>query len=225
MRSGFYDTVNDGTMNCLAGSSDLGPGDVTSPRSQCMNSNFDLETARDPYTIDLRGEHPNAVECMVQFFYHTNYSTQAHAMNDTIDDPTQHHHLHIHSLVYKLAEVYAVDDLRALVLAKFYQTLSSAIEAADFATAAEEVYADMVESIGLRRAVIKGLHQYRKAVLQTEELKMLLYSNGIIGYDLAWYFTQKITLLQFDCSHASEKKRFNILDNYRVCNATVVYGP
>ncbi|KAM3517103.1 hypothetical protein NHJ13051_009291 [Beauveria bassiana] len=111
--------------------------------------------------------------------------------HDPIDDSAQQHCLQIHSLVYKLAEVYAVDELKVLALAKFKQALSAAVDAADFAAAAGEAYADMIESLGhLRQAVIKGLHHHRKVILQTEEVKTLLHSNGIIGYDLALYFTQ-----------------------------------
>ncbi|KAM3520700.1 hypothetical protein MY4038_009326 [Beauveria bassiana] len=167
-------------MKGQAGSSDHGLGDATNQALRSMNSNFNLITARDLDTIDLRGEHPIAVDCMMQFFYHTNYDTQAHSMNDPTDCSTQNH-LHIHSLVYKLAEVYAVDELKALALAKFIEALSSEIDAPDLAAAASEAYANMVESLaGLRQAVIEGLHQHRKVALQMEEVKTLLHSNGLI---------------------------------------------
>lgn len=112
-------------------------------------------------------------------------------MNDATDCATQNH-LHIHSLVYKLAEVYAMDELKALALAKFIETLSSGIDAQNFAAAASEAYADMVESLaGLRQALIEGLHQHRKRALQTAEMKTPLHRNGIIGYNLALFSTQK----------------------------------
>ncbi|KAM3551744.1 hypothetical protein MY1884_007569 [Beauveria asiatica] len=183
------------TTKGQGGSSDHCLADVTSQSLRCRDSDLDLTTARGLDTIDLQGENPIAVDCMMQFFYLTNYDTQVHSMNDPTDGSTQNH-LHIHSLVYKLAEVYAVDELKALALAKFDKALSSGIDAPDFAAAAGEAYADMVESLdGLRQAVIKGLHQHRKVALQTEAVKALLHSHGIIGYDLALYETQNNVFL------------------------------
>ncbi|KAK8147551.1 hypothetical protein G3M48_001450 [Beauveria asiatica] len=190
LRSVLHDTTKG-----QAGSSDHCLADVTSQSLRWTDSDLDLTTARDLDTIDLQGENPIAVDCMMQFFYHTNYDTQVHSMNDPTDGSTQNH-LHIHSLVYKLAEVYAVDELKALALAKFTKALSSGIDAPDFAAAAGEAYAYMVESLdGLRQAVIKGLHQHRKAAVQTEAVKALLHSNGIIGYDLALYETENNVFL------------------------------
>ncbi|XWX00633.1 hypothetical protein V2A60_008654 [Cordyceps javanica] len=191
LRSVLHDTIDDGAIKGQVGISDHGLSDSASPNLPCIGPSLESVTARDRDTVDLRGEHPIAFDCMMQFFYHTNYDTQACPTHDPIDDSAQQHCLQIHSLVYKLAEVYAVDELKVLALAKFKQALRCAVDAADFAAAAGEAYADMIESLGhLRQAVIKGLHHHRKVILQTEKVKTLLHSNGIIGYDLALYFTQ-----------------------------------
>ncbi|KAJ3499710.1 hypothetical protein NLG97_g105 [Lecanicillium saksenae] len=176
LRSVLHDTSDDDAIKGQRGSSDHGLGDSTSQKLPCMSPSLESVTARDRDTVDLRGEHPITVDCMMQFFYHTNYDTKAYPIHDPIDGSTKQHDLQIHSLVYKLAEVYAVDELKALALAKFKQALSGAVDAADFAAAAGEAYADMVESLDdLRQAVIKGLHHHRKVILQTEECKIVSY--------------------------------------------------
>ncbi|TQV89981.1 hypothetical protein IF1G_11358 [Cordyceps javanica] len=158
LRSVLHDTTDDGAINGQVGSSDHGLSDSASPNLPCIGPSLEPVTARDRDTVDLRGEHPIAVDCMMQFFYLTNYDTKAYPIHDPIDGSTKQHDLQIHSPVYKLAEVYAVDELKALALAKFKQALSGAVDAADFAAAAGEAYADMVESLDhLRQAVIKGL--------------------------------------------------------------------
>lgn len=66
--------------------------------------------------------------------------------------------------------------------------MENSIDAADFAKAAQEAYVDMHETYpALRQAIVKSFHQHQKQLLLHAEVKELLHSNGVLGYDIIKY--------------------------------------
>lgn len=141
-------------------------------------------------TIDLQQENPMAVDCMMQFLYRLNYGPHAFANSHAeglVDKPPRPA-LYIHTLVHKIAEVYEVDDLKALSLSKFEHEIENSIDAVDFAKAAQKAYINMHETYAaLRQAILKSFHQHQKELLLHVEVKELLHSNGVLGYDIIKY--------------------------------------
>jgi hypothetical protein len=144
-------------------------------------------------TIDLQQENPMAVDCMMQLFYRLNYDPHEFA-NSPAKGPADNSPrpaLYIHTLVHKLAEVYEVDDLKALSLSKLEHEMANPIDAVDFAKAMQEAYDEMHETYSaLRQAIVKGFHQYRRQLLPDANIKDLLQSNGVLSYDIIVYVDQ-----------------------------------
>lgn len=94
--------------------------------------------------------------------------------------------LTINTLMYALADKYAIDDLKVLAKTKFEEAVVQDWDSQAFAHAAELVFTTTPSSDqGLRKIVIKTMNQHRDLV-NYEEIQNLLNS----GNGMAWALVQ-----------------------------------
>lgn len=128
--------------------------------------------------IDLQAENPNAVDCMMQFCYKQNYDPRA--FDDASSDVPV---LFIHVASHKLGEVYGLDHLKSLSLAKFEHEAKSSVVASDFARASGEAFADSHPTLSaMQDAVLKCFLRHRKQLIPDENMRKLFHSDGRLAY-------------------------------------------
>jgi len=140
--------------------------------------------------IDLRAEHPIAVDCVMQFLYLLNYDPNAftHMEEDEHSNSSTHPTLHIHVLVHKLAEVLDLQHLKTLSLQKIAFELKGSVDVDDFVLAAEEAFTHMHDTFAdLRSALSKGFCKHRKQLLAEDKMASLLCRRGQISFRFLQY--------------------------------------
>ncbi|EGY23750.1 BTB/POZ domain-containing protein [Verticillium dahliae VdLs.17] len=136
-------------------------------------------------SISLVEDDPTAVDCMVQYFYKSNYDTTSLVLSDE-SSPSGRDCLMHHAKIFALAEMYSIEGLKALSLAKFKELTSSSSKLChdEFFSVAEYVYTSTVEAVReMRDTVVKVLYANPK-YLDLEVGKTTMMCHTDLVYDL-----------------------------------------
>lgn len=143
--------------------------------------------------LDLTGDDPHAVDCMLQYFYSLDYNFPIPSLTEPDHDVDGAYHatpsiLVLHARIYAVAEQYMVDGLKALALEKFAGAAENRWSTHDFLEAAREAYALTPDSDrGLRNIVVKVFQTHQRALLDKEEAVQLLIDVPLLAVHLLKY--------------------------------------
>jgi hypothetical protein len=154
------------------------------------NSNSDIHQPIP--SMNLREDDAQAVDCMIQFFYRSDYGVRGMEEDPSSvseeASPIGKGGSMVHARVYALAELYLVEGLKDLSLAKFEDTSSAQqLDPDEFFSAAEYVYESTVETDRkMRDAVVKVFHRSPQ-LLDLDASKETLRKVRDLSYDILLY--------------------------------------
>jgi hypothetical protein len=147
-------------------------------------------------SMDLTEDDAQAVDCMIQFFYRSDYGFRImdedpSSVSDEASPMVQGSSM-LHARVYALAEQYLVEGLKDLAVAKFKDSSSAQqLDPDDFLSAAEYVYGSTVETDRkMRDAVVKVFHRSPQC-LDLDAGKETLRTVKDLAYDVLLYVREQ----------------------------------
>jgi len=156
-------------------------------------------------SFNFLDDDPEAVDCIVQYFYTFDYKHRPRAPDDAAEAGTALQEqsgppaetpasdasvMVLHVKVYALAEKYSITPLKALALEKFRVAALDHWDTDSFLVATREAYASTIsEDKGMRNAVLKTLHENSR-LLDRESVQELLRRVEFLAFDLLMYSRQ-----------------------------------
>ncbi|KAH7184572.1 uncharacterized protein B0J16DRAFT_121046 [Fusarium flagelliforme] len=159
------------------------------------------------YHYDLSQDDPQAVDCLIQFFYHQNYQKPPRRVTKEDAEPEDEGkgtltsfltqstigdcYPILHVKVYALAEFYDVPALKKLALEKFNNVIKHNLQPDRFLDSVEEAYASMMpEDRGLRGAIVNFFYAHPDLV-KHERVQGMLKETNSLTYDLFMHWHGK----------------------------------
>ncbi|KAH7110942.1 hypothetical protein EDB81DRAFT_873784 [Dactylonectria macrodidyma] len=163
----------------------------------------DCSTHTHTNSFNFLDDDPLSVDCIVQFFYRSDYSSTRSALglnaeigvvqkDEAPNSPSDNtgpndSDLVLHVKVYALAEKYDIPPLKALSLEKFEATARQRWRSPYLLGALREAYISTIEEDqGMRTACVKILHT-RRELLEEENVRQLLKELPQLTYDQLMY--------------------------------------
>ncbi|GKU14305.1 unnamed protein product [Fusarium langsethiae] len=164
------------------------------------------------YCFDFSQDDPQAVDCLIQYFYCQDYqsSSSSTAMEDTKPDETEDaisstvleqssiddSYPIFHVRVYALAEFYDVPALKELALEKFNRVIQDNSQPDRFLDGVEEAYESTIqEDKGLRDAIVNFFYTHPDLVNE-ERVQEILQKTNSLTYDLLMHWNKSQVALK-----------------------------
>ncbi|CZR49762.1 uncharacterized protein FPRO_14761 [Fusarium proliferatum ET1] len=156
------------------------------------------------YYFDFLDDDPQAVDCLIQYFYQQDYQSSCNSPRvkdaescdaehevsvslseqDDIDDS----YPILHVRVYALAELYGILTLKRLALEKFNKTIRENVQTHRFLASVEEAYTSTVqEDRGLRDAITEFFYTHPD-LLDEERVQHTLRRTENLSFDIVMYW-------------------------------------
>ncbi|CAG7558095.1 unnamed protein product [Fusarium equiseti] len=159
------------------------------------------------YHYDLSQDDPQAVDCLIQYFYRQGYMRLARryrpegastgkeesesSISSLEENDIDDSHPILHVKVYALAELYDVRGLKQLALDKFRGIIHHNSRPDRFLDGVEEAYASTIsEDRGLRDVII-NFFQAHPELVKLERVQRILKETHSLTYDLFMHSQDK----------------------------------
>ncbi|KAH7234026.1 uncharacterized protein BKA55DRAFT_695553 [Fusarium redolens] len=164
------------------------------------------------YCFDISQDDPQAVDCLVQYFYRQDYQSSSSnpAAEDTRSDEAEgaisssvlkqssidDSYPIFHVRVYALAEFYNVPALKELALEKFNRVIQDNSELDRFLDGVEEAYESTIqEDRGLRDTIVNFFYKHSD-LLKEERVQDIIQDTNSLAYDLLMHWEENLIALK-----------------------------